>query len=617
MTATRFKFLATMLAFVLALPNDAKAEDLPKTVEFSYASASPGGCMGSSADRMAGGAMKITSDISQRFAGRRITEVSIANGDFKNQAEAPIEIFFTRSLKEKEFYAQKGAMDINNPKIYKSYSLETPYTITAGEEFFIGFTVWTAGYSQSQEVSYPVYTDYVLHQSYPGGFQCNSYRSGKDEKFYNVEWEDEGYSNGMVCIKLTIEGDNLPTNLVEISNFSMPDYIVPNTNTRLGFRFINRGVNPVENIDFTYEVDGENVSQQKTFSPVAYNESDYCDFYFKSTKEGVGKVFNLTIDRVNGQPAGTTAVHEATATFNSLSYENGYRYNMVVEEATGTGCGWCVRGIVGMDRTMEAHSDGTFIPIACHSPGYNVELAPVGYDLLWERHITHNPTCLINRNLQRFGISDPNERGLKNTYEIYQSIPAITEVGDITCDKDGDRLKVSSTVKFAFSESNADYKVAYVITEDNVGPYWQYNAYSGGSTVMGGWELLPSPVSTIYKFVARAISNFDGTDGIPSEIEKEKYYSHTDYVSLEKVTDINNTYIIAMVINGKTGRIENALRKKVEPSQFTSIEDIAEGVGENGAKVEYFDLTGRKVSNPRHGVYIRRQGNDVKKIQIK
>lgn len=615
MTATRFKFLATMLAFFLAFSNGVKAEDLPTKMEFSYAE-SPYGATGSSADQTAGGAMKITSDISTRFAGCRITEISIANGTFCNQSEAPIDIFFTHNLNNEGFYRQKGYMDINNPKEYKTYPLETAYTLTAGEEFFIGFTVWTAGLSPDDKFSYPVYNDYVLHTSYPGGYFGNSYAS-KAKEFYELSWEDNGYSSGMVCIKLTIEGDNLPTNLVEMKDFSMPDYLVPDTKTNLSFAFINHGANAVESIDFTYEVDGEKVSLQRNFSPLGYKERGYCNFDFEPKSEGAGKVFNLTIDRVNGKPAGTTAVHEATATFNSLSYENGYRYNMVVEEATGTGCGWCVRGIVGMDRTMEAHPDGTFIPIAAHYPTYNSELAPIGYDLLWERHITHNPTCLINRNLQRFGISDPSEYILKNRYEIYQSIPAITEVGDITCDKDGGRLKVSSTVKFAFSESNSDYKVAYVITEDNVGPYWQYNSYSGGSTVMGGWELLPSPVSTIYKFVARAISNFDGTDGIPSEIEKGKYYSHTDYVSLEKVTDINNTYIIAMVINGKTGRIENALRKKVDPSQFTSIEDVTEGVGVNGAKVEYFDLIGRKVSNPQHGVFIRRQGNEVKKIQIK
>lgn len=597
-------------------PQGDSAEELPKKMEFSYAK-SPRGGSGSSADRIAGGAMKITSDISRRFAGCKITEISIVNGTFYNQQEAPMEIFFSRGLNEKGFYTQKGYMDINYPEEYKTYLLDTPYTLTAGEEFFIGFTVWTAGVTSDNKYSRPVYRDNVQHQSYPGGYVGNVYRS-ETKKFFELNWEDEGRTFGMVCIKLTIEGDNLPTNLVEMTDFSVPDYITPKVKTDLGFSFINRGVNSVESLDFTYEVDGEKVSQQKTFSPVAYNQSYYCNFDFEPQNEGAGKILHLTIDRVNGQPAGTTAVHEAMASFNTLFYENGFRYNMVIEEGTGLGCGWCVRGIVGLERTMEAYPDGTFIPISVHSRYDHSDLVPIGYDLLWERHLTHNPTCLINRNLQRFGIEDPSDYRLKRIYETYQSIPAISEVGDITCDKDGDRLKVSSTVKFAFSENDADYKVAYVVTEDNVGPYRQYNAYSGGTTVMGGWELLPSYVDIKHNFVARAISNFDGTCGdIPSKIEKGTIYHHTDYLSLEKVTDINNTYIIALVINGHNGRIENALRKKIDPSLFTSIEDVVNDIEDNENSVEYYDLAGRRVFTPQNGIFIRRQGDKVQKIQIR
>ena len=47
----------------------------------------------------------------------------------------------------------------------------------------------------------------------------------------------------------------------------------------------------------------------------------------------------------------------------------------------------------------------------------------------------------------------------------------------------------------------------------------------------------------------------------------------------------------------------------------TAVNEI--GVDNADAPVEYFNLQGVRVNNPANGLYIRRQGNDVKKVLVK
>ncbi len=607
--------LSLSVAMAACFVNVIRAQELPTEIDFSYADR-PYSSSGHGDGWTAGGAMKITSEISERFAGCKITAVSIANGEFHNQENGAMDIFFTRDLNKKGFYSQSEYMDLTKPKEYSTYKLDVPYTLTAGEEFFVGFSVWAEGYSAPDyRSSYPVWRGSELHTSYPGGYYGYSHSSDL-KKYHELIWEDKGYSEGMVCIKLTIEGSNLPVNLVELSSFVLPDVIVPEVGAQVSFSLINRGVNTIRTIEYSYYVDGKKNVRTAAVPYASYNESRSFKFTTYPQIEGAGKEFRLSIDKVNGEPVGTTAKHEASLIFHCVSAEKGIRHNMLIEEATGTGCGWCVRGIVGLDQMMKEHSDGSFIPIAAHYPTYNRNLAPIGYDLLWDRHLTHNPTCLIDRNIQRYGIEDPNYETLSRLYESHASVPAIVNLEDIICEEDGESLKVSSSLKFVFSENNADYRVAYVITEDGVGPYEQSNAYSGSTEEMGGWELLPESVDIKHNFVARIISNFDGTKGdIPSEIEAGRVYHHADCLSLENVTDINNAYIIAVVINGNTAHIENALRKKIKASDATV--DIVRSDADDSEPIEYYDLMGRKTPEPQHGIFIRRQGSKTEKVYIK
>lgn len=603
------KHICLILIMMLSIMSmTAIAQDNPEYVNFSYAG-SPYTTGGTNVASYKGGAMLLTDNVVTRFDGCRITEIEIANARFYNADEAPLTIFFSHDLNEMPIYSFSDYMDLDHPAEYKTYVLPQPVEIKAGKPLFCGFTVFAPAYEYGNQ---PVWTDGVFHTDLPGGYIAFSTTTGVPEE---MEWNDEGYQSGLVCIRLKIEGE-MPKNTVELKKMYLDDCVTPDSLSNALLVIQNLGVNPIHDIDVAFHVLDRTTRQHIElndsigYSMVAYSSAAT----FSVPEEGANIPVRLNIEKVNGQTPSVTAVTERTVTLHSIYKSSGYPKNMLIEEAGGRGCGSCVRGIVGLDRMMKAHSDGSFIPITAHSSGYGEETAPYNYGALWERYITHNPTCLINRNFSRIGITDPSYDNLESYYREITASPAIASIEIKGCSIDSGWLNVDSDVSFAMTEDDARYSVAYVVTEDEVGPYPQQNSYSGGSIEMDGWENLGPSVMTCFDFLARSISDFDGTPlSVPSRIIPGEKYSHSDRVSLVKVTDLSKLAVIAMVINDKTGAIENACR--IEASGLDSIEDI--GL-DNDQPIEYYDLAGRRLSvvtSP--GIYIRRQGGVATKIAIR
>ena len=170
---------------------------------------------------------------------------------------------------------------------------------------------------------------------------------------------------------------------------------------------------------------------------------------------------------------------------------------------------------------------------------------------------------------------------------------------------------------FGISEPNATYRLAYVITEDEVGPYNQSNYYSYLSQNMPleGWQDKEPYVSTMYNDVARAISSYNGTaNSIPASVTAGEPVTHRGSVSSTAVKNYKNAHYIALLINTTTGYIENAVL--YTPSDPSSITDI-EADADPDAPVRYYNLQGVEVADPVYGhIYIRRQGSSATKIRF-
>ena len=286
------------------------------------------------------------------------------------------------------------------------------------------------------------------------------------------------------------------------------------------------------------------------------------------------------------------------------------RVNKVVaEELTGSWCGWCVRGIVALDETKKAHPE-QFIAIAVHgndfleSPEYTDYIAGLigssGY-----------PNSVVNRDRNTAG--DPEYIPVR--FEQKASAPI---EGYVTLETGGEDGLYEATAKVALNSNGLDgrYRMAYAIVENDVyeegnSNYVQHNSSAGGANgEMGGYEDLPEYVPDFhFQDVARGtIGDPSGIEGsLPLRMDAGREYVTTESFTLpETVLNVDNVYIVAMLIDTRSSGIVNADMAKLTADDPAGI--AGPGVNTEPERLEIYTLDGRRVAEGSlvPGIYIRR-----------
>lgn len=223
---------------------------------------------------------------------------------------------------------------------------------------------------------------------------------------------------------------------------------------------------------------------------------------------------------------------------------------VIVEEATGTWCGWCPRGTVWMDRMNNKYPDH-FIGIAVHNGD---PMADADYDD--GLNASGFPNAVVNRQ----GFVDPSDIEPPFLTNIKETSAAILENGALW--DETTRELTMSLVVTSLEDINTNFKVNIALTEDGVsgtGSSWgQANYYSGSQDLIDdngmNWRDLPTTVPAadmIYDHVARAIlAPFAGMDDSFKEdlaIDGQKVFNFTYTVPADFNED--NMHIVTMLIN--------------------------------------------------------------------
>jgi len=285
------------------------------------------------------------------------------------------------------------------------------------------------------------------------------------------------------------------------------------------------------------------------------------------------------------------------------------------EEATGTWCGWCVRGICFMDYMAETYPD-TWIGAAVHNGDPMVNSA-------WDNAIPNiipNFPGYPSGTIDRAGSDYWDPQDFEQGY--LQRITAISpaSVGIVNFIYNPSTRVVGFDVQSEFIvDVYNDLRFAAVILEDSVwgtsSQYNQANYYSGGGQgPMCGFESMPDPIPATdmhYDHVGREI--LDGPYGTAGSITipatagsvQSHYYSYTlpaDWV-FEKLTFVgllmdNTTGEILNANNVVTWLGENELTKsidlKVFPNPFGSTASVTFSLDQpQDVKVRMLDMLGR------------------------
>lgn len=576
------------------------------------------------------GAFELTAENATLFAGAQITAINVCSG--VNQSTntnriLDVNVFITEDLQSAPVYEQAGKLG-SGAFTYYSIQLATPYTIEAGKAVYIGF-------SGKKKYSSDFYLtiDGIEHNGEEGGWVASKNKTTGKWSWSNVS-DDYGY----LCLGATITGSNLPQDMASAMSLVVPSGVDINKPFPLGFVLRNCAANPIENVEVSYKIGGAApVVKTISFPEALISCKSAVAEINDAVCAEVGKEVpvEFTVTKVNGK-VNDRSDNTASGVLMCFGAEGGFQRRLVIEEGTGTWCGYCPLGMTTMEYIRDTYTDGTFIPIAAHSGD---DMQCDAYVPFLRDYIPGLPGSMINREIK----IDPRQMAqIIGIYEQLVDVPAFVGL-EMVCDyADANKSSINfkATTTFAFDMANNNtYALSFVITEDGVGPYNQNNNYAGASGDYAGWESKPATVSLKFNDVARDIKTYVGLpNSVPASVSaytpNEFYYT----MSLESVDNPDNINAIALLINKNTNVIENAVM--VKPSQFTGIDSVVDSAskavavrGVAGAielagdynRAEVFSISGMKVAEASvvstievpAGIYIVRVDGTAKKVIVK
>ena len=519
-----------------------------------------------------GAGFLLTKDQIQAYKGCQIASFQLHIANFE---ENNLTVMVTKGVRGEILSQTTVAIGAFNA--WRKIAFDKPYVITGEEEeLFIGVKS-TGGLLMSYtETTAP---DNVLWFDW-GGLE-------------GTDWKPWNGSEGL-AIAYTIEGDNLPANIRMTETTLTAD---EQGNHRIKGKLESCTIGLVDGCDIAYSINGcEPVTTHLDLQMVAKR---HYEFEIPVSGEvGAGKnQVDVWVTKVGDRPDGIDS--DSHAQFTLVGQSERYERKVVVEEGTGTWCGYCPRGIVGMRTMLENHPDN-FIPIAVHD-GDNMYSSSYG-ELNWR--FGGFPACTMNRKYD----FDPNAADLEKFYqqEVNQAVARI-DMEAQWADEAQTKVQIKTVSRFAL-DMTEEYRIAYAVTESGVGPYPQVNYYSGGEE-MGGFEKEPGAVSILHDHVARSISALNGEPGsVPVQPKGMTDYEYSYTLSLpDNIDNKENIQLVVLLINQETGEIVNA-----DNVRFSGISAYNPTVGIDEIIIEettdncYHDLQGRPINGypTQKGIYI-------------
>jgi len=478
------------------------------------------------------------------YSGCSLTKVNIGLA----YAATNVKIHIRTAINGSDLFTQNVG---NLSAGWHSIILTTPYKISTSS-LVIGYEATTAASASTDET-------YILGITDNTTFLGNARYLEMNGKYYTQ-------SHGCWAIQGIVQGDNLPQN--EVALYALTTKLVKsNSPFTVKGAFWNLGAKPVESYEIGYSINGVNGSQTvKCDSVKPYDLGNFeLNIQAANIPHQDSALINLEVKKVNGTDDEYSDDNSGSTYLTST--DNSYPHKVVVEEGTGAWCGWCVRGIVGMENLRKKYPD-TFIPIAIHyskdqvnnKDGLEIDrTAAYSYIEYLNKYISSFPTCIVDRKYS----SDPYY-GLEDMYNEEQSEPCLFDYKYKSLNYNSSTGLVSATVtaKFAFGYKDANYATAFVVVEDSLttknaqANYYADNAYGE----MGGFENLPASITNQnYNDVALGIySNWQGDLSFPTTIVAGTSYDYSYSFTLPATKNINNVRIVSLLLNATTGETVNA-----------------------------------------------------------
>ena len=437
------------------------------------------------------------------------------------------------------------------------------------------------------------------------------------------------------------------------------------TKQQYPFYITNNSAKPITQLTYSISVDGVNGAEKSLdlSSPIEPMETASIPYTTAFEDDGVHTV-ELNISKVNGN---TNINKHSSAEYSIIALEKSADRVSVVEEQTGTWCGWCPRGHVALDLLNKQLGDKV-VTLAGHFANGESQVDPMNIlgdnitsqaeafadyggvamilssmlgggglpGAMFDRVVAADPYVGANTTKGKNGTYEYGATDLVNLLKEENPSEADFSMTASWADDKNTDIKVDLTTTFNYNRFGSfPYGVAFVLSENGMtgkGATWkQLNYYSklagvnGASDFnnpdMAAWFKAGSYVSTTYDNVVVQAWNPLGdaaiVDKSKTDIDKGEVipFSTTLKVNSDLIQNYNNLTLSALLVNLKSLAVVNAA-KVVLGNCAAGIEDVNSEANNN--VVSRYNVNGMRINGAQKGLNIVKLANGkVVKMAVK
>lgn len=562
-------------------------------------------------------AMVLTADDLAPYYGKKIAGVRFnlgqgetANGVFvQNLKIADGQITEATSLVSSDESVTSAAGAKNTGEWHEVMFDQKVELNSSFESLFVGYNYKQKSNNYPIGVSSKVEGPFYIYANIPAS------KGGNGEDWYQINSGGYGLS-----IQLIVEGDFAPNAVrpLDFGEFT----VVKGKSKNVAVSLWNIG-SKLTSIDYTIALDGKAGAEQhldfgKDFG---LGGTHSVEIPFAAASELGASTVTLTITKVNGEE---NACVKNSATGTLYTVEREFVKRSVAEQFTGTGCGNCPSGHVAMHNMHNLYGD-QFIGIALHQFNASDPMYNASYDL----GFTGAPQCMVNRSS---GVLAPYEQ-MPEVLKASLDEIALTDVTVTGTFADED-TKVNATASVE-SLVAGDYNIAFMLTADGLTgttKSWKQSNYfcKGGGRYNSQasmpddlkflWDMGSSYVETYNDvLIASSYVSSNNKATLPTlvaygTVNSEYSLKMPTKVALKKALKLNQVYVVALLLDKKTGAIVNAGRARVTGS--TGIENVNNS--SEATVVARYNVNGVQIAAPVKGINIVKMSDGTtRKVLVK
>ncbi|GEM_PF-6960534 len=535
--------------------------------------------------------IELSAEDATLLAGNQITHLHFSLGYC---SASSLKIVITEDPAGEPLYSQYASC---TRLTWNDAKLTSPYTIEAGKPIYIGYEV-------AQKYSFDAPVD-VVKNTANGNTKGDIIGIGTSKD--NAVWShatENGHGN--LCILAQIEGDRLPRNnaaLCSLKACNNPsateafpitgDFVTLNSPFAIQGEIKNIGLDTLTRYTVTYRLDGKSGDPIAMTASLAHDSISTFVIPNLEIAEAGRHEIQVTLTEINGGEDDSPA--DNTLSYSFEAYADIFPRNVLIEMFTSQTCQNCDLGDAAVEKAMEGRDNAIYV---AHHSGFAADSYTHETDEIYtwffsEDEGTFNPAVMFDRtninavtlNTDTTPVVFPYTNRVIDYIDYALAQPAFVQLNEEVVTNFQDQ-SVRINVK-AIGESSDQAYLNVWIVEDNLVGAQQTND------------------GVVKDFTHNGVLRYALTEPWGQTISLPADYSFDFTLDRFKYKNSNNLRAVAFITrydaNDKNRcKVLNATQ---QPILFEGCGILAPLASDSSAPT--FDLFGRRVQTPSHGIFIQ------------